>query len=299
MVLAIAAFAAQQVLSPTDLTVTRSRETVVSTLDLDRVEVREALRTLFREYRFGGTIDPDVQGVVTLSLRNVPFDTALQNVLRQVDATYRVDHGFFQVVARRDPIAALPFVPSSEASDAEIIVRSAYRSMSDAVVRGKGSQLTDYLTPGFQLRNATETKTGGEAVRTMIGFYRSHPKFSIERMVWGKGSLQYVVGFARPNAPTIYFRDFWAGSSTGEWKLTAREETALQPDLNFVNQPVSKILEVLSDQYRVGWRFDPSLDRKITINLSNLPFETALSKLIVSLGLTYRIEGGIYEILRR
>lgn len=42
-----------------------------------------------------------MQGVVTISLRNVPFDLALQNILRQVDATYRVEAGVYQIITKQ------------------------------------------------------------------------------------------------------------------------------------------------------------------------------------------------------
>lgn len=70
----------------------------VAQLDLQGADVRQALRDLFRTAGHSYTIAPDVQGPVTLSLRNVSFDTALQNITRQVDATYRVENGAYAIV---------------------------------------------------------------------------------------------------------------------------------------------------------------------------------------------------------
>ncbi len=67
----------------------------IPSLELDQADVREALRALFKNVNVSYSIAPEVQGTVTVSLKNVTFDTALQNVLRQVDATYRVEAGVY------------------------------------------------------------------------------------------------------------------------------------------------------------------------------------------------------------
>ena len=62
---------------------------MIPSLDLDSVDVREALRALFKSVGVSYSIAPEVQGTVTVNLKNVRFDTALQNILKQVEATYR------------------------------------------------------------------------------------------------------------------------------------------------------------------------------------------------------------------
>src|SRR5580704_10080987 len=84
-----------------------SQKTIPS-LELDSADVREALRALFKNVNVSYSIAPEVQGTVTVSLKNVTFDLALQNVLRQVDATYRVEGGVFEIVKRADVTAPTP-----------------------------------------------------------------------------------------------------------------------------------------------------------------------------------------------
>lgn len=69
-------------------------------LEMSQADVREALRAVFKRADVSYTISPDVQGVVTVSLRNVTLDVALLNVTRQVDATFRIEGGVYQVVKR-------------------------------------------------------------------------------------------------------------------------------------------------------------------------------------------------------
>src|SRR3954462_12962113 len=76
---------------------------IIPSLDLDAVDVREALRALFKSVGVSYSIAPEVQGTVTVNLKNVRFDTALQNILKQVDSTYRVEGGVYQIIKREEP----------------------------------------------------------------------------------------------------------------------------------------------------------------------------------------------------
>lgn len=68
---------------------------IPSWMKLDRVGYNEAdVRLVLKELLGLGsvkyTIAPEVQGVVTLELRNVSLEVAIRNVLKQVGATYKV-----------------------------------------------------------------------------------------------------------------------------------------------------------------------------------------------------------------
>ena len=80
----------------------------IPSLELEQADVREALRALFKNVNVSYSIAPEVQGTVTVSLKNVTFETALQNVLRQVDSTYRVEAGVYEIVKRVDTTAPIP-----------------------------------------------------------------------------------------------------------------------------------------------------------------------------------------------
>lgn len=60
---------------------------IIPSLEYDQADVREALRALFRTVGVSYSIAPDVQGSITVSLKNVQFAVALENILKQVDAT--------------------------------------------------------------------------------------------------------------------------------------------------------------------------------------------------------------------
>ena len=82
---------------------------ILPRLVLEQEDVREALRQIFKAVDVSYTIDPNVQGQVTLSLRNVTFEVALQNALRQVNSTYRIEAGVYKVVPGGPSAESLAF----------------------------------------------------------------------------------------------------------------------------------------------------------------------------------------------
>jgi len=81
------------------------RDTIVPSLELNEADIRDALKILFRNVGVSYTIAPEVQGTITVSLKNVPFETALRNILNQVQATYRVEAGVYNIIKREETVA--------------------------------------------------------------------------------------------------------------------------------------------------------------------------------------------------
>jgi hypothetical protein len=120
---------------------------IIPSLEFEQADVREALRSLFRSVGVSYSIAPEVQGTVTVSLKSVTFETALQNITRQVDATYRVEAGIYQIVRRvqdNAPESTLPTdVPGK--GTGKVIRRVFIRTADPALIAlllgpNKGSQ---------------------------------------------------------------------------------------------------------------------------------------------------------------
>jgi hypothetical protein len=84
------------------------------TLSAEQVDIRHCLQLIFDQVGHNYSIDPAVQGTVTLRVRDVPFETVLRLVLSQVRATYRVLGGVYEIVPRETP-SAPPEEPIVEA----------------------------------------------------------------------------------------------------------------------------------------------------------------------------------------
>lgn len=72
----------------------------IPVLELDQADVRDALKIIFKTVNANYTVSQEVQGTVTVHLRDVPFETALRNVLNQVTATYRVEGGVYVIIPK-------------------------------------------------------------------------------------------------------------------------------------------------------------------------------------------------------
>ena len=98
------AFAATLVLAPSMINAQQNdpRNQTIAELKLDNADVRDALKLLFGKVGVSYSVAPDVQGLVTCNLKDVPFETALRNLLNQVNATYRIEGGIYNVIVKPD-----------------------------------------------------------------------------------------------------------------------------------------------------------------------------------------------------
>jgi hypothetical protein len=78
---------------------------IVACLDLDHVEVHEAMRRIFRHSGFRYVIDSDVRGYVTVHVKNQSFEEGLDRALHSTRLTYTFGGGVIRVRPR-------PFTPA-------------------------------------------------------------------------------------------------------------------------------------------------------------------------------------------
>ncbi len=138
---------------------------IIPSLEFEQADVREALRSLFRSVGVSYTIAPEVQGTVTVSLKNVTFETALQNITRQVDATYRVEGGVYQIVRRVQDVGAETGTPPPITNTTGKVIRRIFIRTADpaliALLLGpqKGSQ---YYQGGPEITSLGRFIGGGQ-----------------------------------------------------------------------------------------------------------------------------------------
>ena len=276
----------------------RVERTRVAIFDADHADVRTVLRRLFDENLFGVTLAPDVCGTVTLSLRDVPFEEALRAVLLQAGAWYRLDRGWFEISALRDHGVDAVWLATPDPGLARI--EAAYAAIASDVARGRGAALRANLLPGFGVRDGAGTKRGDPAARSVAEVVRAYPRFSIERVArWEpkpSGRAEVVTAYARPDAPTAYFRDDWRETPEG-WRLAFRERTAASALRRFEATPVSEILRAIGEREPFDWTLDGTLDRPVSLDLTGLTFKAALALIMGEVGGGYRIERGTYRFV--
>lgn len=97
-------------------------------LDLENADLYSAMKLLFAQIKANYTLDPTLrQSPVTAHLSNVPFQIALDTLLRSVNSpvplTYRVESGIYSIVEKRESTDANP-EPNAPADTATRINRT-------------------------------------------------------------------------------------------------------------------------------------------------------------------------------
>jgi len=90
-------------------------------MDLQDVDVRTAIQSLFRGTGINFTIDQDVQGTIpTVSFKDVSFDAALKSLCRTASLTYRQDGGIYLIQKKQPaPVDTTPTAPVDTTVDVQ------------------------------------------------------------------------------------------------------------------------------------------------------------------------------------
>jgi len=85
----------------------------ITTLSLDKVDIRDALTALCKTLNVEFRLAPNVQGEVTIIAENEAFETILKSMLSQIGASFRIESGVYHIVMREQPKALPPLVDAS------------------------------------------------------------------------------------------------------------------------------------------------------------------------------------------
>lgn len=117
------------------------RLTLIPSVNVRGKEVRDVVRTLFKQAKVDYTIDPQVSGPVTLNVKNLRLEVVLDRILRQVDAFSRVENGVWHVI-RNDTEISPPVTVKDEMRDVGLVLQEIFRKAGrryvlDPTVKGK------------------------------------------------------------------------------------------------------------------------------------------------------------------
>jgi hypothetical protein len=96
---------------------------IIESLDLDQADIRDALKIIFKHVGYSYSVDPAVQGTIVIHIEKKPFETVLRNVLNQVEATYRIEGGIYNIVPRPTPVIDPPSTDPGTTTQAQTIRR--------------------------------------------------------------------------------------------------------------------------------------------------------------------------------
>ncbi len=73
----------------------------LASIDYENSDVREVLKTIFKEFNINYSLHSNVQGKITLHMRNVSFENALKAVVTLVGAEYRLENQAYVIEKKR------------------------------------------------------------------------------------------------------------------------------------------------------------------------------------------------------
>lgn len=74
-----------------------SQEVLIDHLDIQQAQIRDAIRSLFQKTGYSYQISPEVIGVLSVELKNVPFQQALKMIVEKVGAAFSVENGIYNI----------------------------------------------------------------------------------------------------------------------------------------------------------------------------------------------------------
>jgi len=72
-------------------------------MEYEKIDAREILRLLFRNSARSYSIDPAVQGTVSISVKDATFEDALRKIVRQINCTFQLKDGVYIVLPAEKP----------------------------------------------------------------------------------------------------------------------------------------------------------------------------------------------------
>lgn len=293
---------------------------IVEKFEANNEDVREVLRSLFKKMGVAGyTIDPTVQGNVTLSLSQISLNTALESLVRQVDATFRVEDGIYQVLRKKpspSPVSTtlnktgIRWV-SYEDPELRTLVQKA--PVGDEVGEklitiGSGSEedIRDFLSRIFSEAYVSfvfSPKIEGKAyaqfnsmkLKDVLAHLGEVHGFHAELRA-GCYVLQPTLQMAMNLAPSKSSRILVLGGGTVELMAPPRASTVGQlPAKRLRSVPVADEFSALFRQMNAKYRISPNLP-KVS---GNLPGESKASRLFRLKNLanvSVKLENGVFVV---
>ncbi|MDR3689867.1 MAG: hypothetical protein P4L46_10845 [Fimbriimonas sp.] len=282
---------------------------IIKSVAFDQADVRDVLKKIFTDRNQSYSVSPEVQGTVTLSLKNVSLHVALENILRQVAATYRFEAGVYQIVARQ---------PDSERGQmffAQEGVRNHFDFNGVDVREALRQVFNEYnhpysMAPEVQGRvTLAVNNTRYERILRLLldqvsatyriesGVYEIVPKFQDGGFRDSIASPQAPVP-AAPVRPMTMTQDgtyLYIVRGTSMYKVRKSDLVVVKTgSLNKVD--VHDALDQLFGSAGVSYKLDPNVHGIVTLP-GNVSFESALQGTLRQVHATYRIQAGVYEIV--
>jgi len=224
------------------------------------------------------SIAPDVRGTVTVDFRNVQLQVALKSILKQVDATYRMEGGVYQI----SPIAGSSFRASRlDSIDARDALQSILRPTRVSFVISpevQGRVSLNVLDLSFRDSFLSILKQVDATYKVSGGVYSIYPR------TWDVYN------------PTRYFE---AAPLLPEYVDKSRSSDLVVPLISIEQADIRECIRLVMKWANLSYSIAPEVQGSVTLSLRRASLRVVLQNILRQGEATYRIEGGVYMIIHR
>jgi len=207
-------------------------EIVIPFIRFEKTDIRAALSWLFQKAGVNYRFAPNVAGLISLDTRDIPFEVALQQITRQVDVTYRIEGGTYEVVVR-EGFAGKSYPELRDRKPIE----AAYRQLNQTLLGKDPQGIRRIVDPRFRwIPVSGKPLAGTKAVQKLFEFarqvhdhklggseiLRATGKFATEVRIYGETGNTSLI-------ESGLFCDTWIRNKGGHWRL--RERLDFYPSL--------------------------------------------------------------------
>gem|GEM_PF-5832597 len=260
---------------------TESDRDRIESFKSDGEDVRMTLEQLMRIAGRSYSMAPEIHGTVTIDFKNIQLEVALEYILRQVDATYRIEAGVYQIIPMREPATGTVESDSLNVRDAIRILLEPFHVSFTVAPEVQGWVDSSLFNLGFKdaFKNILDQcDTTYEVVDGVYRFYRLG---------------QETVGAARP------FSLLELRHVEPEFLDTSESSNLIVPIIEIDQADVRESIRMLMKWAQYSYSIAPEVQGSVTLDLRRVTLKVALQNILRQVDATYRIEAGVYQIVSK
>lgn len=235
-------------------------------VEFEQVAIEEAVSKLFAKVDGKFKLDPQVKGTVTVSLKNVLFEQALANVLRQVNATWRAKEGIYEIVPKPQPQIDQARFAAEERERYGVDIRQAiFELMKNG---GAGYSMSPHIKG---------------RVRIDENELKSLPFEAALQRILKQANATYRVADG--------FYEFLPVETQDPGKKLV--------NISFEGEDVRSAIRKLFRSVEVPYSIGVDVEGTVSVNFKNVPLDSALTTMLSQVHATYQVEGDVYQIVSR
>lgn len=239
----------------------------IISVSYEQLEIKEAVARFFKQVSGRYTLAEGVSGAVTAQLTNVSMESALANILRQVNATWRVKNGVYEIVLKPqpEPIDGTAYAEAERKQHGEDVRLTIWRIMKDV---GVPYSVSPDLKGMVKVQDVdTKNLTFEAAISKRLS--------QLNATVRIEGGFWEIVPMA---------------SQDPGQKLV---------NVSFEGEDVREAIRKLFRGVDVPYSIAVEVQGTVSVDFKNTKLNDALTTMLSQVNATYQVEGGIYQIVLR